>query len=472
MSGAVRPAPYRPLRLAAAAALLLPVLCLPAACRAQQVDSAAIAASAERILHQTGVPGATVGVAMHGHIVYTAGFGAARLVPYVAARPEMRFPIGSITKQFTAAGLLLLAEQGKLSLDDPVSRWFPELTRAHEVTLRNLLTHTSGYQDYAPQDYTLSAWTRPVDPLAVVHTWAGKPLDFAPGTQWQYSNTNFLLATLILERASGEPYGQFLRHAVLQPLGIADALDLDTDRDRMEPTGYQQYALAAPRPALLEAPGWYTGDANLVLSVADLLQWDLSLIDHSLLRPASYAALAQSFHLRDGTDTGYGLGLESGVVDGHRVLQHSGEVGGFVAQNTVYPDDGVAIAVLTNEEASTAAPQIAEAIARQLLPAAPETPPVAQLHRLLLQLARGTVDRSQLTPDLSDYFNAEALADFRTSLAPLGTPTSFRLTQQEARGGMTLRLYRVEYVTGTRVTVSTYSMPDGRLEQLLVSPAE
>ncbi len=181
----------------------------------------------------------------------------------------MHYAVGSISKQFTAACILLLAESGKLTLDDPVSRWFPELTRANEVKLRNLLTHTSGYEDYAPQDYTIPAWMKPARPLDIVHEWAEKPLDFDPGTKWQYSNTNFVLAALIVEKASGMPFWQFLETNVLQPLNLKDVLNLDTQRELMEPLGYMRNALGPLRPAVLEAPGWYFGDATMAMSGGD-----------------------------------------------------------------------------------------------------------------------------------------------------------------------------------------------------------
>src|SRR6476659_8763055 len=148
---------------------------------------------------------------MNGRIVYAAAFGKARLNPATPAVVSMHYPIGSISKQFTAACVLLLVEDGKMQLDDPVAKWFPELTRAKDVTLRMLLSHTSGYSDYAPQDYTIPAWTKPADPLKLVHEWAQKPLDFEPGTKWQYSNTNFVLAALIVEKVSGQPYWSFLK---------------------------------------------------------------------------------------------------------------------------------------------------------------------------------------------------------------------------------------------------------------------
>src|SRR5271169_2359246 len=149
-------------------------------------------------LANTGVPSASIAIVQGGAINYLQAYGNARLEPRAPALPSMRYSIGSISKQFTAAAVLLLAEQGKLSLDDPVSRFVPNLTRGNEVTIHELLSHTSGYQDYWPQDYVPPFMLQPVTAVKILDLWARKPLDFEPGTEWQYSNTNFVIAGLIV----------------------------------------------------------------------------------------------------------------------------------------------------------------------------------------------------------------------------------------------------------------------------------
>jgi len=183
------------------AAALFAAIPLPVSAQQLAPDTAAkVATLAQKVLADSGVPSASIGIVQDDRIVYTRAFGLARVSPPVPADASIAYPIGSISKQFTATAILILQQQGKLSLQDPVSKFFPELTRANDVKILNLLTHTSGYQDYAPQDYTIPAWKLPGDPLAVVHEFAGKPLDFDPGTQWQYSNTNFVLAALIVQK--------------------------------------------------------------------------------------------------------------------------------------------------------------------------------------------------------------------------------------------------------------------------------
>jgi len=466
--------------------LLLAATLLAATTTAQaqhlRPDTAAkVSALAQKVLADSGVPSASIGIVQDNHIVYTHAFGLARVTPPLPAEASMAYPIGSISKQFTATAILILQQQGKLSLLDPVSKFFPELTRSHDVKILNLLTHTSGYQDYAPQDYTIPAWKLPGDPLKVVHEFAGKPLDFDPGTQWQYSNTNFVLAALIVQKVSGEPFAKFLRDNVLAPAGLEDVLNLNTDQSQLKVTGYMRNALAPIRPAALEAPGWYFGDGDLAMPVGQLLKWDLTIINQTLLTTASYQQMETSFILADGKDSHYGLGVQILNFNGRKVIEHSGEVGGFVAENVLFPDDHVVIAVLTNQEASGAAADITKQIAPLVLPtAAPASVAAAdpitttaqafapQLQTIVASLQKGAIDRSLFTANCNDYFNATALADYQSSLAPLGTVTSVTVGHARLRGGMTFSSYRVAFSGGTTLLFSVYLEPDGKIEQLLV----
>ncbi|HEY5219572.1 MAG TPA: serine hydrolase domain-containing protein [Gemmatimonadaceae bacterium] len=451
----------------------------PVAARAQAVDSLApdlsvrVAAAVNDVLRTTQVPSASVGIVRNGRIVYIAAFGHSRLTPPITATPAMHYAIGSISKQFTVAAVMLLQQEGKLSIDDPVSTWFPELTRANEVTLRNLMSHTSGYEDYAPQDYTIPEWTKPSSAGKIVHEWATKPLDFDPGTQYQYSNTNFNIVGLIVQKVSGEPFWQFLESRVLKPLALDHTIDLDTQHGLLEPTGYFRHALGPLRPALYEAPGWYFADGEMAMPVGDLLKWDVSVIDKSLLAPASYAEMEAPTKLKNGKISNYGLGLSTGTLNGHRMVSHGGEVGGFVAANYVFPDDRIAVVVLTNQEASPAAGIIGTAIINLVLPgAAPVADVAAQdwARDVLTGLQHGQIDRSLFTANCNFYFDATAIADYRTSLAPFGTIASIKETSKFDRGGMTYRGFAVEFATGKRVNLSTFTVPDGKIEQFLVEP--
>jgi hypothetical protein len=233
-------------------------------------------------------------------------------------------------------------------------------------------------------------------------------------------------------------------------------------------------ALAPVRPAVLEAPGWYYGDADLAMPVSELLRWDISVINESLLSPSSYRAMETEVLLKNGAPTQYALAIDVRLRNGHRELAHGGEVGGYVAQNTILPDDRIAVAVLTNEEASGAAAAIAQQIVG-ILETGPSGKGVsaaeAQVKTMLDGLEQGKLDRSALTDDCSFYFSNETIADFQSSLKSLGSVTEVKQTREALRGGMTFRLFEVSF-KGTKVNVTTYTMPDGKLEQFLVEAGE
>jgi D-alanyl-D-alanine carboxypeptidase len=422
-------------------------------------------------LAKTGVPSASVAVVRDGQIAYLHAYGNARIDPETPAKPEMRYSIGSISKQFTAAAILLLQEQGKLSLDDKVGKFIPNLTRANEVTIRQLLSHTSGYQDYWPQDYVMPMMLQSVTPQKILETWAHKPLDFEPGTKWQYSNTNYVIAGMIVEKVSGEPLLQFLQQKVFAPLTMQGVADTDKAKlDDTDPTGYMRYALGPPRPAPKEGSGWLFAAGELAMPVEDLAKWDISIINQKLMSPASYQEFETEVLLKNGLGTRYGLGVDVRSELGHRSLSHSGEVSGFTADNIVFPDERVAVVVLTNQDAADASEAIAMGVAPLLLDSDDSATPekLAEARKIFEGLQHGTIDRSLFTDNANFYFNGQALKDFATSLGPLGTPEGFIQVRQALRGGMKLRVYTIKFPK-TELRAWTYEMPDGKLEQYQIA---
>lgn len=432
-----------------------------------------IAAAAEQVLAKTGVPSASVAIVQHGSIVYTHAYGKAKLDPPTPAAPAMRYSIGSISKQFTAAAVLLLQQQGKLSINDPVSKYLPNLTRANEVTIRMLLSHTSGYQDYWPQDYLMPPMRQATNAQHILDVWGKKPLDFDPGTRWQYSNTNFVIAGRIVEQVSGEPIMKFLQQHIFRPLDMRQVWN--SDMKQLEDTdaeGYVRYALGPPRPAPLAGFGWMFAAGELAMPAYDLAQWDISIMDRSLLSQQSYDEMFKPVILKSGENSHYALGLFIRNRDGHPVYEHSGEVSGFVSENVVFPDDKAAIVVLTNQDASPAASGIARALTPLVLESnAPALSTETQARQIFIGLQQGKIDRSLFTPNCKAYFDQQALGDFQSSLAPLGQPATFVQTAEELRGGMTFRVFSVTFTKSPqKVEVTTYTMPDGKLEQYLVLP--
>ena len=433
---------------------------------ARKVDSIA-----NRVLQTTGVPSATVAVVRHGRLTYANAYGNARLDPATPATPSMRYALGSISKQFTAAAILLLQEEGKLSIDDPVSKFVPGLTRGNEVTVRQVLSHTSGYQDFWPQDYLMPPMRHAVTAQEIVNRWGKQALDFGPGARWQYSNTNYTIAGMIIEKAAGMPYYQFIRRRILVPLGMTTALNFDESPRVTDATGYIRYALGPLRPAPDAGAGWMWAAGELAMTASDLAKWDIAMINRSLLKPESFRALETEVRLNNGTATNYGLGVSVSMSNGRFLVEHSGEVSGFTAENFVYPDDSAAIVVLTNQDAAPASGLIAQQVAGVLFTVDDATAKAeeARIRDIFEALRRGEIDRSQFTPNANAYFSEVALKDFASSLGPLGPLTSFVQTREGLRGGYISRSYRATF--GSRaLRVWIFEQPDGKLEQLQVAP--
>ncbi len=182
---------------------------------------------AQRVLKTTSVPSASVAVVVDGKLAYIQAYGDAALEPHRAATPGMRYGIGSISKQFTATALLMLQEEGKLSLDDKVSKYLPNMGEAGNVTIRQLLSHTAGIRDYWPQDFMFSDMRQPIKPEGILDRWARQPLDFPAGERWQYSNTGYVLAGVVFEKVANESLMSYLQRKVFTPLQMSSAMDCD-----------------------------------------------------------------------------------------------------------------------------------------------------------------------------------------------------------------------------------------------------
>lgn len=456
-------------------ALTLLTLALGTHAYAQNGLSAELRAKIDKLatdaLTKSGVPSASVAIVKDGKIVYLNAYGDARLEPKTPATPTMRYSIGSISKQFTAVAMLLLQEDGKLSLDDKVSKFVPDLTRANEVTIRQLLSHTSGYQDYWPQDYVMPMMLKPVTAAKILDQWARKPLDFDPGTKWQYSNTNYVIAGVIIEKASGKPLLQFLREKIFVPLGMKSVANIDEQKlGDTDPTGYLRYALGPLRAAPKEGPGWLFAAGELAMTAEDLAKWNISIMDQKLLRPASYRELEREAQLSNGLGARYGLGVSVNMEGGHRAVSHGGEVSGFTAESVVFPDERVAVVALTNQDAASASGNIAHGIVPLLFEKTDPTTPqkLEQAKKIFEGLQHGTIDRSLFTDNANAYFSEQALQDFASGLEPLGAPRQFVQTRQGLRGGMTLRVYQVRFENKT-LRAWTYELPDGKLEQYQIA---
>jgi D-alanyl-D-alanine carboxypeptidase len=427
-----------------------------------------------KMLAASGVPSISISIVEeNGKTVYAKALGEASLSPERAAIPQTRYAIGSISKQFTAAAILLLAEERKLSLDDTVSKYFPQYTRANEITIRQLLSHTSGYEDFAPQDYMIPEWLQPTTPDAVLDKWAKKPLDFDPGTKWQYSNTNYVLAGRIAEKASGMDLMKFLQQRIFTPLKMSTAGDCSVDKTPDDAVAYTRYGLGPARPALREAPGWYFAAGELCMTPADLARWNIAFLNKRILKPGSYEEFTREVVLKNGNHTHYALGISLGELDNIPSLSHGGEVSGFLATNTVYPTRGAAVTVLSNQDDISLIGPVSREISRYILE--PETRVQAdtgspeelqQVRGIVEGLQQGKIERPLFTSNANFYFNDQALQDIQSSFVPLGAVKDVKRTRQSLRGGMTFRVYRVEFEKKS-LLITVYLTPDSNYEQFL-----
>lgn len=280
-------------------------------------------------------------VARDGQALLDKGYGYANLEWQVANTPDTRFRLGSLTKQFTAATILLLQERGQLRLSDPVRTYLPDAPAAWDgITVQSLLNQTSGIPEYTDQpDFPM---TLPLAPDRLMATFASKPLRFQPGTQWAYSNANYVVLGRIIEKVSGQTYAAFIQKNIFDPLGMKDS-------------GYD-----APGPLLAHRAAGYTpgkgGPRNadyvdmslpyaaggLYSTTHDLLAWEQALFGGKLLAPASLKAMTTPFK------ADYGLGVAITTVDGHTQVQHAGAIQGFSTDMAYFPDEHLAIIVLGN----------------------------------------------------------------------------------------------------------------------------
>jgi CubicO group peptidase (beta-lactamase class C family) len=426
-----------------------------------------------KVIAKSGIASASIAIVKDGKLAYEQAYGFADLESKKAATPAMRYKIGSNSKQITATAILLLSDEGKISLDDPVSRFFPDLTRANEVTIRQLLSHTSGYEDFYPLDYVAPYMAKPSTPQKIMDIWGKKPLNFDPGTQWQYSNTNYTIAGAIVEKLAGQPIFDFVRARVFAPLGMKSPIDADKQPwSKNDPIGYTRFALGPPRAAVPEGSAWIFAAGELAMTPSDMALWDISLMNGTVLKPELLKQLTTEVHLKNGAGTGYGLGLGIGNSDGHRVWSHGGGTSGFISSNTTYPDDRMAITVFTNQD-DPAAHEIARDIEQILKSPAVDPNSIKAfvlVQKVYLQLSEGKLDRSLLTSDANAYFTPQAIADYAASLKPLGAPSGFKETSATERGGMSYRYYRLQ-TKSKALSISTFITPEGKLDQFLVYPA-
>ena len=337
---------------------------------------AKIDAAAEQDVDSGRVAGAAVAVLRNGKLVFVKGYGRANLEFGAPVTPKTVFRIGSLTKQFTAAGVLLLAEQGKLKIDDKLSLYLPNFPRASEVTLRDLLNHTSGIHNFTegPVIDKISTSGATVDQLVADIAGQSPLYDFEPGQAWWYSNSNYALLGAVIEKVSGETWATFMKTAIFDKLGMADTA-ADEARD-VVPERASGYSLVGGAPGKFRNSEFtdmsvpYAAGA-LRSTAVDMARWNAALFGGQLLKPESLKEMLAPGRLRNGAENQtaiawpggkafappagyvpgpYAFGLGHHGENGRRIVGHDGSIAGFDAMMETYTDDGLTIIVLTNTD--------------------------------------------------------------------------------------------------------------------------
>jgi D-alanyl-D-alanine carboxypeptidase len=310
--------------------------------------------------YPAGGPGAAVIAVRNGETIFRKGFGLANLELGVPIEPEMVFRIGSVTKQFTAVSVLMLMEQGKLALDDPLTRFLPDYPmQPHTITVEHLLTHTSGIQSYTSMPAWPPLWRKDFTLKELIDFFKDQPMQFAPGTRWSYNNSAYCLLGAVIEQAGGQTYEAFLRERIFEPLGMRQTCYDHTDAiiPRRAP-GYTKSPNGFINAPYLSMTQPHAAGA-LASTVDDLAKWDAALYDGTLLRPETLARAFTPFRLNDGTSTSYGYGWSISQYDGLATIEHGGGINGFTCHALRIPSERVFVAVLTNCDSHTIDPEFA-----------------------------------------------------------------------------------------------------------------
>lgn len=445
---------------------------LPASFNAEDVSKAI-----EVKVRDKGFVGLSVVVVRNGETVLSRGFGATAISDGNPVSPDTPFAIGSITKQFVAACLFLLAEEGKLSLTDPVSKYFPELTQAREITLLDCLNHVSGYPDYYPLDFLDRRMRAPIVLDDLLKKYAGGPLDFAPGSRFSYSNTGYILAGRVVEKVSGESFGTFAARRIFRPLEMTQArVDPKPDTPGLA-RGHTSVMLGPTELAVPEANGWLHAAGGIYCSANDLAKWDLALMAGSLLKPDSWQKMTSPRTLTNGKISDYAGGLGIARVGGEIVYQHSGAVSGFHAYNAIVPRLKSAVVVLSNAEHVDAAGvhrEILQSVLRDLAKreeAIPKIdgPPVKEVVLATLRdLRDGKLDRTQFGEEFNHFFTDARVETTRKALDRFGAIEKVDLENSGERGGMEASRLRVTCQSGI-VKVNIFRSRDGKIQQFLLT---
>jgi D-alanyl-D-alanine carboxypeptidase len=399
------------------------------------------------------VPGVSITIERGGRIVYAKGYGYRDTASAIAVDPATYFEIGSITKQFTAAAIAKLVLDGKLHFSDTVATYLPDAPHAAEITIAQLLNHTSGVHDYlgtyGVQPFLYSTTARPADLYGLVST---LPLDFPPGTRFAYSNTNYIILGAIIERVSGMTYDAFLRTRLFAGTPFA-GISYGAPAGKIVSDGYE--GGDQKKPLTIWSPNVSYAAGSLYATPTELARWDDAFFHGRVVAPAMVAQLTTPPKLPDGKPTSYADGWIASQLDGHRMIAHSGGIPGFSTSNSYFPDQDLAIVVFGNAINSgegaitrgilrTFVAPTAAAVAAENTPAAGEDAAItARMRAEWNAVCSGTLDRSRYAPATSAALTDAMVQRVGADLVRLGTPSAFVFVSKRIIGGSTVYVYRV-----------------------------
>ena len=440
----------------------------------------AIDALVKQQMDEQHIPGLSLAVTVDNELIFTKGYGLANVELQSPALAESVYEIASLTKQFTAMAVLLLAQEGKLSLDDLVSRHLPEAPPAWaKITLRHLLTHTSGIPDYDDAKQPLDS-RRDYTEDELLKAAATLPLKFQPGVRWSYSNTGYVLLGILVHRVSGEEFGDFLRERIFGRLHMGSTrLNTADDLVPYRAGGYQLEDGRLRNQDYLAPTLAQTGDGGLVSSVVDLAKWEGAIQSGALVPPARWREIYTPVSLNSGKTFPYGFGWFIREQNGRPFYEHSGHLQGFASHILRFPRARVSVIVLANL-AQADAWQIAHGIAGLIRPdlKLPEDHPIEDhdpavteaLRQVLLGFRNGTLDQDAFTDEGGNAYNDEYLRGQRERFAALPPFGAFEVVSRAEVGDQTEYRYWVYLGDKKWLLEASVDTDSGKVERLGFNP--
>ena len=431
--------------------VLIIILLLVASCAAQQNISSKIDSYIKAEMRRQQIPGVSLAVIRNGKITLLKSYGFSNVEHQIPVKPETVFQSGSIGKQFTAAAIMILVQDGRLALDDNIRKYFPDAPESWKsITIRHLLTHTAGMGDYPPEislrrDYTEDEY------LSIIKS---TPLAYPPGAKWDYSNLGYVTLGILIRKITGKFYGDFLTERIFQPLGMTTARVIsEEDIVPNRAAGYRLVKGQLKNQEWVSPSTNTTADGSLYLTILDLAKWDAALYTDKLLKPSSLAEMWAPAKLNDGTRKAYGFGWHTDEIHHRRILHHGGAWQGFKSFIIRFPDDKLTIIFFANSwetrDFKLARGLIAQFYPEFALPAvqpiADDEPDITALNRrVLLQFSTGKLDSTFFTTEAWSKISSDETKRIGDSLNSFSLPVAVIHTNElvERRQESGLFIYR------------------------------